>query len=106
MKNKKLLYGILGAILVLLVAVGVILFLEQKNQTATEKFDLILVKNQYVAELMAIDGVVGVGIGECWGELCLKVYLENNSSELKRQIPKQLDGFKVDTDVTGTIRAY
>jgi len=75
--------------------------LKQEKQPLT----IEQVKTQYEAELMAIDGVVGVGIGECRGKPCIKVYLENDSEELKRQIPSQLGGFKVDTEVTGPIEA-
>jgi hypothetical protein len=63
------------------------------------------VKEQHESDLLSIDGVVGVGIGECEDKPCIKVYLENESPNLKQQIPKQLDGFKVDTQVTGAIQA-
>lgn len=63
------------------------------------------VKQKYESDLLSIDGVVGVGISECNDKPCIKVYLENESPNLKQQIPKQLDGFKVDTQVTGTIEA-
>ncbi|MBU7585890.1 MAG: hypothetical protein KAF91_23940 [Nostoc sp. TH1S01] len=63
------------------------------------------VKEQYESDLLRIDGVVGVGISECEDKPCIKVYLDNESPNLKKQIPKQLDGFKVDTQVTGTIEA-
>jgi len=63
------------------------------------------VKEQYESDLLSINGVVGVGISECDDKPCIKVYLENESPHLKKQIPKQLDGFKVDTQVTGAIQA-
>ncbi|WP_196510922.1 hypothetical protein [Nostoc sp. NZL] len=63
------------------------------------------IKEQYESDLLSIDGVVGVGISECEDKPCIKVYLENESPNLKKQIPKQLDGFKVDTQVTGAIQA-
>lgn len=63
------------------------------------------VKEQYESDLLRIDGVVGVGISECEDKPCIKVYLDNESPNLKKQIPKQLDGFKVDTQVTGAIQA-
>lgn len=63
------------------------------------------VKEQYESDLLSINGVVGVGIGKCEDQPCIKVYLENESPNLKKQIPKQLDGFKVDTQVTGAIQA-
>ncbi|MBD2564814.1 hypothetical protein H6G95_30375 [Nostoc linckia FACHB-391] len=63
------------------------------------------IKEQYESDLLSIDGVVGVGIGECEDKPCIKVYLENESPNFKKQIPKQLDGFKVDAQVTGAIQA-
>lgn len=63
------------------------------------------VKEQYESELMAIDGVVGVGISECEGQPCIEVYLANESPSLKQQMPAQLNGFKVKTEVTGSIEA-
>lgn len=63
------------------------------------------VKERHEDELMAIEGVVGVGIGECEGQPCIKVLLANDSPELEQKIPDQLDGFKVETEVTGPIEA-
>lgn len=62
-----------------------------------------LVKEQHESELMAVKGVVGVGISRCEGKPCIEVYLANESPNLRKQIPTQLDGFKVDTKVTGNI---
>lgn len=70
-----------------------------------EEIEIEQIKEKYTSELMAIPGVVGVGIGECEGNPCIKVFLENDSSDLKAKIPAQLDGFKVDIEVTGPIEA-
>jgi hypothetical protein len=53
---------------------------------------------------MNIPGVVGVGIGKCNKIPCIKVYLEKETPESKN-IPKQLEGFKVDVEITGPIEA-
>ncbi|WP_202985832.1 hypothetical protein [Nostoc sp. UIC 10630] len=63
------------------------------------------VKEQYESDLLRINGVVGVGISEYEDKPCIKVYLENESLNVQKQIPKQLNGFKVDTQVTGSIQA-
>jgi uncharacterized protein YpmS len=63
------------------------------------------IKERYESDLLNINGVVGVGISKCEDNPCIKVYLENESPNLKQQIPKQLEGFKVDTQVTGAIEA-
>ena len=62
------------------------------------------VKAQYESSLMNIPGVVGVGIGECDKTPCIKVYLEKETLESK-SIPKQLEGFKVDIEITGPLEA-
>ncbi len=70
----------------------------------TSSDDIMAVQEQYESQLMSIPGVVGVGIGECEGQPCLKVLVEEESPELERQIPKQLEGFKVDIEVTGALK--
>jgi hypothetical protein len=97
--NKKIILGAIVAVIILLLAVSLVLMKKEQTQTIEQ------VKEKYESELMAINGVVGVGIGECEGKPCIKVYLENDSPDLKARIPAQLDGFKVDTEVTGLIEA-
>ena len=69
-----------------------------------EASSLSEVKERHTPELMAIPGVVGVGIGGTPGEEHLVVYLENGSPELKARIPTELEGYKVATVVTGAIK--
>jgi hypothetical protein len=63
------------------------------------------IKEHYESDLLRINGVLGVGISECEDEPCIKVYLENESLNVQKQIRKRLNGFKVDTQVTGYIQA-
>jgi hypothetical protein len=60
---------------------------------------ILEVKKRYERSLLAIDGVVGVGIGETDSTgrrmPCIKVYVEKVNEELKKQIPETLDGFSV-----------
>lgn len=91
--------------------------LESKGKTKIEQ-----AKEKLLEKLMTIEGVVGGGIGICkveWEEvpipevevpktidhLCIKVYLEKDSPELRKKIPSQFEGFKVDIEVTGPIEA-
>lgn len=94
--------------------------LESKGKTKIEQ-----AKEKLLKELMTIKGVVGGGISECkleWKvpmlevepkvevsktitQLCVKVYLEEDSEELRKQIPLEIEGFKVDIEVTGPIEA-
>lgn len=60
-------------------------------------------KDQLSWSLLDKPGVVGVGIGECAGEPCIKVMLEKELKDVA--IPSESFGFKVEMEVTGTIRA-
>jgi len=62
--------------------------------------------NEHMQELMSIPGVVGVGQGLCDNSPCIKAYIIEKSSDLDKEIPKVLDGYKVVTEVTGKIRAH
>mgnify|MGYP006990010526 CR=1 FL=1 len=53
---------------------------------------------------MSLPGVVGVGIGECEGKPCLKVLVERKTPELERQIPSELEGFKVELEESGPLQ--
>ncbi len=52
--------------------------------------------------IMNVPGVVGVGIGECNGQPCLKILLEKETPESK-DIPIEIEGFKVEKEITGLI---
>lgn len=54
-------------------------------------------------DLMAIEGVVGVGIGRCDNQDCLIVLLENDIPELRNQIPDQIDGVPVGIEISGSL---
>ncbi len=55
--------------------------------------------------VMALPGVVGIGISECEGAPCIKIFVVQETEELGRQIPSSFEGFPVVTQVTGEIRA-
>ena len=77
-----------------------------KQKTITEsRPNIEQILEEYEADLMKTKGVVGLGISNCHKELCIKVYLENNTPELKRKIPTRLGKFKVDTEVIGSVDA-
>jgi len=68
--------------------------------------DIKTVMEAHVDELMAIPGVVGVAIGALDdGTPCIRVMLLEDTPELRRRIPDELEGHPVDIDVTGPIRA-
>jgi len=62
------------------------------------------VKQRHEQELMAIDGVEGVGVGRnSIGDDAILVYLR--SDDIKARIPRTIDGYPVETKVTGIIDA-
>ncbi len=63
------------------------------------------VLSQYTDSLMSIPGVVGTAIGECEGQPCIKVLVVEKTPELLGKIPSTLEGFVVDVQETGEIRA-
>ena len=64
------------------------------------------VQEKYQDQLMAIPGVVGVGIGESDGKPVIKVLVIKKSPELEQKLPKTLEGYSVVIEETGEIRAY
>jgi len=54
---------------------------------------------------MGLPGVVGVGVGEAGGKPSLKVLIQVPDAELEKRIPKQLEGFLIETQAVGTIQA-
>jgi len=62
-------------------------------------------KRVHEAELFAIDGVEGVGIGENEdGKEFIRVYVRDKETTAK--VPKTLDGFPVKAHVSGEFEAY
>jgi len=55
-------------------------------------------------KVIDIEGVTGTALGLCNGRPCIKVYLESDSSTLRRRLPRSESGFPVVTEVTGKIR--
>ena len=76
----------------------------QSNEDSTRMTSITDVLEAHTAELMAIPGVVGTGIGEENGEPCILVLVSKKDERLRRQIPTRLDGFPVRIDETGEVR--
>lgn len=55
--------------------------------------------------VMSLSGVVGIAIGRCGDTPCIKVYLSREDAGLRSQIPETFQGFPVDVEVTGEVRA-
>jgi len=67
--------------------------------------DAIRVMDAHVNELMAIPGVVGVAVGALEnGKPCIKVLVAKKTAEHGERIPKEIEGYPVAIEESGTIR--
>ncbi len=62
------------------------------------------IKERYEAGLLRIQGVVGVGVGKCRGDGCIKVFVVKKTPELVRAVPSELEGVTVDIEETGEMK--
>jgi hypothetical protein len=60
---------------------------------------------QLTDSVMSLPGVVGIAIGECEGEPCIKVLVVEETAELAEKIPSRFEGYPVALLETGEIRA-
>ncbi|MGH8221356.1 MAG: hypothetical protein ACREQZ_00130 [Woeseiaceae bacterium] len=64
------------------------------------------VKETHEARLMAVEGVVSVGIGRNdAGEAVIVIGLDGERPETRQQLPKRLEGYEVRAVVVGKIGA-
>ncbi len=76
---------------------------KQKKSMASKSIENVVAS--HTDSLMAIKGVVGVGVGELEGKPCIKVMIDRRTRKLVKQIPKTLDGFVVVIEETGEFKA-
>ncbi len=74
-----------------------------KKEMAAKTIEAVL--KEHTDEWMSIPGVVGTGIGECEGKPCIRIFVVKRTPELLKKIPSELEGFVVDVQETGEIRA-
>lgn len=64
------------------------------------------VMNRYEDQLLSHKVVVGVGVGESSTEgLCIKVYVSKRNTKAEEAIPKKLDGYTVEIEEIGEVKA-
>ncbi len=63
------------------------------------------VLKEHTGSLMSIPGVVGTAQGLCAGKPCIKVYVVKKTPDLMKQIPATLEGYAVEIQVAGEIKA-
>ena len=70
-----------------------------------ERKPLSEVLDEHGPGLMALPGVVGVGIGETGGLPCIRVFVVERTPVLESSIPPTLHGYPVALEETGEFRA-
>ena len=63
------------------------------------------VLQEHTEWLMALPGVVGTAQGLCADEPCIRVFVVEATEELLKQIPEEIEGYTVDVQQTGEIKA-
>ncbi len=63
--------------------------------------NIVAVQERHEAQLMAISGVVGSGIGERDGAEVIVVFVEEQTATIEQNVPNTLDGYPVVIDVIG-----
>ncbi len=63
------------------------------------------VRKKHQDQIMAVPGVIGIGIGAVDDTLVIKVLVAKKTAELERKIPMTLEGYQVVIQETGVIRA-
>jgi len=66
---------------------------------------IVAVLEEHTNGLMSLPGVVGTAQGLCAGKPCIKVYVVKKTPDLMKQIPAILEGYTVEIQATGEIRA-
>jgi hypothetical protein len=64
-----------------------------------------VVLKEHTDEMMGIPGVVGTGQGLCQNKPCIKVFVVKKTPELQKRVPAVLEGYPVELEETGEIRA-
>ena len=63
------------------------------------------VLQEHTGRLMALPGVVGTGLGLCDDKPCIRVFVVEATEELLKQIPGEIEGYRVDVHQTGEFNA-
>jgi len=78
---------------------------QKETPTKMPARDINEVMNSQGGVLMAIPGVVGVAVGELDdGTACIQVLVVEETAEISRQVPKELEGHPVKIFVSGEIK--
>ena len=71
-----------------------------------KKLTIEKIKAKHEPQLLGIEGVAGVGIGEDLGKPVIKVYVVRKTKSLQEKIPAQIEGYPVSVEVSGEFHAF
>jgi hypothetical protein len=54
---------------------------------------------------MSLRGVVGTAEGSCGGQPCILVLVDTLTPDLRKKLPEEIEGIRVEVRETGQIRA-
>jgi len=78
---------------------------DKKNGAEVPQRDIQTVQEANIPTLMALEGVVGVAIGELDDHTpCIVIYVAEMTEALRVALPKSLEGHPVRVEVSGEIR--
>ncbi len=79
--------------------------IDQPKEKPMPEKTIEAVLKQHTDSLMSLSGVVGTAQGECAGKPCIRVFVVKKSADLLKQIPTVIEGYAVEVQETGEIRA-
>ncbi len=76
------------------------------NEALAMTASIFDVKSRYESRLLSLPGVISVGIGRASdGRTVIVIGVEDKASVEGSELPKQLEGYPVQVDVIGPVRA-
>jgi hypothetical protein len=100
--GARLFFGV--ALLLALIAGAISCGTKKESRNEMPSRDINAVMTDHTTELMAIPGVTGTAIGELDDHTpCILVLVEKETDEIKKAVPKKLEGHPVQLLVTGKI---
>ena len=76
-----------------------------RDTDRTPPANITQVLERHTDSLMTIPGVVGTAEGSCAGRPCILVFVRQATSEVRKAVPQQIDGFTVELRESGPIQA-
>jgi hypothetical protein len=67
--------------------------------------EALKIKARHERELMTIEGVEGVGLGDTGDECVIKVYVTRDTPEMRARLPERLEDCRIVVEASGEFRA-